>query len=114
MVRAHECEGLGRDISRTDAEELAAALRERAVRELESAIDVRENYEPANPDQGSSSTTRKVRNGRTERRSSSADPEKRAPSKSSSMISPTAKFDLTSLISTLTRSPISAPGTMMT
>jgi Fe-S-cluster containining protein len=52
MVRAHECEGLGRDISRTDAEELAAALRERAVRELESAIDVRENYEPANPDQG--------------------------------------------------------------
>ena len=52
MVRAHECEGLGRDISRSDAEELAAALRERAVRELASAIDVRENYEPANPDQG--------------------------------------------------------------
>ncbi|MCU4801025.1 YkgJ family cysteine cluster protein [Halobacteria archaeon HArc-gm2] len=52
MVRAHECEGLGRDISRSDAEELAATLRERAVRELASAIDVRENYEPANPDQG--------------------------------------------------------------
>jgi Fe-S-cluster containining protein len=32
MVRAHECEGLGRDISRTEAEELAA-------------IGVRENYE---------------------------------------------------------------------
>ncbi|SFS02222.1 hypothetical protein SAMN05216559_2614 [Halomicrobium zhouii] len=52
MVRAHECEGLGRDISRADAEELAATLRERAVRELASAIDVRENYEPARPDQG--------------------------------------------------------------
>ena len=46
MVRAHECEGLGRDISRADAEELAAALKERAVRELQEAIGVRENYEP--------------------------------------------------------------------
>jgi len=46
MVRAHECEGLGRDISRTDAEELAAALKERAVRELEEAIAVRDNYDP--------------------------------------------------------------------
>jgi len=46
-VRAHECEGLGRDISRADAEELAAALKERAVRELEEAIAVRENYAPA-------------------------------------------------------------------
>ncbi|WP_313691200.1 YkgJ family cysteine cluster protein [Halorarum halobium] len=46
MVRAHECEGLGRDISRSDAEELAAALKERAVRELEEAIGVRDNYEP--------------------------------------------------------------------
>jgi len=46
MVRAHECEGLGRDISRAEAEELAAALKERAVRELEEAIGVRENYEP--------------------------------------------------------------------
>ncbi|WP_435335322.1 YkgJ family cysteine cluster protein [Haloarchaeobius sp. TZWWS8] len=44
MVRAHECEGLGRDISREDAEELAAALKERAVRELEEAIGVRDNY----------------------------------------------------------------------
>jgi Fe-S-cluster containining protein len=46
MVRAHECEGLGRDISRTEAEELATALRERAVRELEEAIAVRDGYEP--------------------------------------------------------------------
>ncbi len=46
MVRAHECEGLGRDISRADAEELAAALKERAVTELEEAIGVRDSYEP--------------------------------------------------------------------
>ncbi len=52
MVRAHECEGLGRDISREDAESLAAALKERAVRELEEAIGVRDNYEPADPAPG--------------------------------------------------------------
>jgi len=46
MVRAHECEGLGRDISRAEAEELADALKERAVRELEEAIAVRDGYEP--------------------------------------------------------------------
>jgi Fe-S-cluster containining protein len=46
IVRAHECEGLGRDISREDAEDLAAALKERAVRELEEAIGVRDTYEP--------------------------------------------------------------------
>ncbi|WP_122089409.1 YkgJ family cysteine cluster protein [Halalkalicoccus subterraneus] len=46
MVRAHECEGLGRDISREEAEDLAGALKERAVRELEEAIGVRENYRP--------------------------------------------------------------------
>ena len=46
MVRAHECEGLGRDISRADAEELARALKERAIRELSEAIGVRDNYEP--------------------------------------------------------------------
>jgi Fe-S-cluster containining protein len=50
MVRAHECEGLGRDISRDDAEELAAALKERAVRELEEAIAVRDEYEPIDVD----------------------------------------------------------------
>ena len=46
MVRAHECEGLGRDISRADAEELAEALKERAIRELEEAIGVRDAYTP--------------------------------------------------------------------
>ena len=50
MVRAHECEGLGRDISREEAEELAAALKERAIREIEEAIAVRENYEPRDVD----------------------------------------------------------------
>jgi len=44
-VRAHECEGLGREISRPDAEEFAATLKRRAVRELEEAIAVRD--EPA-------------------------------------------------------------------
>jgi hypothetical protein len=52
MVRAHECEGLGRDISRTDAEALARALKERAVRELEEAIAVRDGYTPARPETG--------------------------------------------------------------
>jgi len=51
-LHAHECEGLGRDIDRADAEELAAALKERAVRELEEAIAVRDGYEPADPDPG--------------------------------------------------------------
>ncbi|SMO75862.1 YkgJ family cysteine cluster protein [Halorubrum cibi] len=46
MVRAHECEGLGREISRADAESLAAALKERAIRELEEAIAVRDGYDP--------------------------------------------------------------------
>ncbi|SHG56310.1 YkgJ family cysteine cluster protein [Halobaculum gomorrense] len=45
-VRAHECEGLGRNIDRADAESLAAALKRRAVRELEEAIGVRDAYEP--------------------------------------------------------------------
>ncbi|WP_232687358.1 YkgJ family cysteine cluster protein [Halobacterium zhouii] len=52
MVRAHECEGLGRDITREDAETLAEALKERAVTELEEAIDVRDNFSPANPGPG--------------------------------------------------------------
>jgi hypothetical protein len=50
LVRAHECEGLGRDISREEAEELAATLKERAVRELEEAIAVREAYRPVDAD----------------------------------------------------------------
>ncbi|WP_255197014.1 YkgJ family cysteine cluster protein [Halorarius litoreus] len=52
LVRAHECEGLGRDISRDDAEELAAALKERAVRELEEAIAVRDSYSAVAPEPG--------------------------------------------------------------
>jgi Fe-S-cluster containining protein len=52
LVRAHECEGLGRDISRAEAEELAAALKERAVRELEEAIAVRDGYTPRETDPG--------------------------------------------------------------
>ena len=50
MVRAHECEGLGRDISRADATELARELKDRAIRELEEAIAVRDAYEPAGVD----------------------------------------------------------------
>ncbi|MEZ3115277.1 YkgJ family cysteine cluster protein [Halobaculum sp. MBLA0147] len=50
VVRAHECEGLGRDIDREAARELAAALKERAVRELEEAIAVRDSYEPTDAD----------------------------------------------------------------
>ncbi len=50
VVRAHECEGLGRDIGREDAEALAAALKERAVRELEEAIGVRDGYDPTAAD----------------------------------------------------------------
>lgn len=46
VVQAHECEGLGRDISRHDAEELAAALKQRAIRELIEAIGVRDTYRP--------------------------------------------------------------------
>lgn len=53
LVRAHECEGLGRDIDREAAIELATALKTRAVRELEEAIAVRESYDPADPDPGS-------------------------------------------------------------
>jgi len=46
MVRAHECEGLGREIDREDARELAEALKTRAVREIEEAIGVRDRYDP--------------------------------------------------------------------
>ncbi|NHX36951.1 MULTISPECIES: YkgJ family cysteine cluster protein [Halolamina] len=52
LVRAHECEGLGREISRDDAEDLAAALKERAVRELEEAIALREQYDPVDVGDG--------------------------------------------------------------
>ena len=43
-VLAHECEGLGRDISRADAEALARTLKRRTVRDLEEAIAVRDRY----------------------------------------------------------------------
>lgn len=46
IVRAHECEGIGREIDRDDARRLAETLKERAIRELEEAIAVRDNYEP--------------------------------------------------------------------
>ncbi|WP_416838950.1 YkgJ family cysteine cluster protein [Haloferax sp. DFSO52] len=46
VVRAHECEGLGRDISRADAAELASALKERAIREIEEAVAVSDAYSP--------------------------------------------------------------------
>jgi len=52
LVRAHECEGLGRDISRADAEALARSLKERAIRELEEAIGVRDNYAPVERESG--------------------------------------------------------------
>ena len=52
MVRAHECEGLGRDISQAEAEDLAAALKERAIREIEEAIAVRDAYEPVETESG--------------------------------------------------------------
>ena len=51
-VRAHECEGLGRDIPRADAEAMAATLKRRAVRELEEAIALRDAYAPAAPGPG--------------------------------------------------------------
>ncbi len=46
LVRAHECEGLGRTIDRDKAERLALALKTRAIRELEEALQVRDQYEP--------------------------------------------------------------------
>ncbi len=50
QVRAHECEGLGRDISREDAVALAEALKQRAVRELAEAVAVRDRYRPVDAD----------------------------------------------------------------
>lgn len=45
-VRAHECEGLGREIDREEAEALAETLKERTIRERKEAIGVRDNYRP--------------------------------------------------------------------
>jgi hypothetical protein len=49
-VNAHECEGLGRDITPADAAALASTLKERAIRELEEAIGVRDAYRPVDHD----------------------------------------------------------------
>lgn len=49
-VRAHECEGLGRDIGRAEALKLARALKDRAIRDVEEAIAVRDRYEPVRGD----------------------------------------------------------------
>lgn len=49
QVRAHECDGLGLDIDRDHAEDLASALKERAIREIKEAIGVRDNYQPVDP-----------------------------------------------------------------
>jgi len=51
-VRAHECEGLGREIGEADALALAETLKERAIREVEELIAVRDRYEPAAPGPG--------------------------------------------------------------
>ncbi|MFB6188013.1 MAG: YkgJ family cysteine cluster protein, partial [Halobacteriaceae archaeon] len=42
FVTIHECEGIGRDIDRDHAEELAKTLKERAITEIEEAIAVTE------------------------------------------------------------------------
>jgi Fe-S-cluster containining protein len=51
-VRAHECEGLGREIDEADARELARTLKERAIREVEEMVAVRDNYEPVDVEPG--------------------------------------------------------------
>ena len=51
-VRAHECEGLGREIDHEDAFALARTLKERAIREVEEMIAVHDSFEPAEPGQG--------------------------------------------------------------
>lgn len=49
-VEAHECEGLGREISREEALQLAETLKARTIRELEETIAVRDAYEPTDDD----------------------------------------------------------------
>ncbi|MFB6124711.1 MAG: YkgJ family cysteine cluster protein [Halanaeroarchaeum sp.] len=44
ILEVHECDGVGRDISREDARELAETLTRRAVVDLEEAIGVRDAY----------------------------------------------------------------------
>lgn len=45
-VLAYECEGLGAEIDRVEAEELARSLKERSIREIEEAMAVLDRYEP--------------------------------------------------------------------
>ena len=45
-VRASECPGLGADISRERSVAIANTLKERAIRELQETIALREQYEP--------------------------------------------------------------------
>lgn len=52
VVRAHECEGLGRDIERSDALALARTLKERAITELEELGAVRDAYDPVETEPG--------------------------------------------------------------
>ncbi len=47
-VVAHECEGLGQDISREDAETLAHALKRRALQEIEEAMAIIDGFESTN------------------------------------------------------------------
>lgn len=46
-LQVHECEGLGRDIDRESALELAAAVKERAIRDIEEEAAVLEAYRDA-------------------------------------------------------------------
>ena len=50
VVQAHTCPGLGRDIDEKAARALAETLRRRAIREIEEAIGVREQYESPDGD----------------------------------------------------------------
>ncbi|MFB6135097.1 MAG: YkgJ family cysteine cluster protein [Halanaeroarchaeum sp.] len=49
-LRVHECEGVGREIEREPAEDLAETLKRRTIVELEEAIGVRDRYEPVESD----------------------------------------------------------------
>ncbi|MFB6114056.1 MAG: YkgJ family cysteine cluster protein [Halodesulfurarchaeum sp.] len=47
---AYECQGLGEPIGRERARSLAETVRERAIRDIEEAIAVRDQYEPVSGD----------------------------------------------------------------
>ncbi|MDZ7730075.1 MAG: YkgJ family cysteine cluster protein [Natrialbaceae archaeon] len=52
QVVVHECEGLGQDMSRDEAESMARSLKQRAIRDLEEAIALLEEYEPVDVSPG--------------------------------------------------------------